>query len=75
MKSKTIQYKCDECGLITVESKMLNAPHPFDALEYVSSCPQCLSIGPFLQVCDEPECREVVFSYRDKCAKHYAEDL
>ena len=55
--AKTWKYRCDECGWRGEEKQFLRAPNPFKPRSEVFGCPVCKTIGEFVNVCDEPGCK------------------
>ena len=82
-KTKDREWRCKECDEITLESKFLEAPNPFEADQTIIGCPVCKSVGScsFTLICDEPDCTHDVTAgfpvnegfggYRQTCSEHY----
>ena len=75
---KTIyHWKCEECDWRGQDGDLLRAPNPFDATAKIVGCPRCKEVQCFINMCDEPGCREEASSgwlsddgYRRTCHKH-----
>ena len=74
------RWKCNNCGVITFETKLLRISSPFDIDDILVACPQCKFINDFYEICDEPGCVEeaccgfpddILGGYRRTCYKHY----
>jgi len=50
------EWRCRECGTVTLETELLTAPSPFDAADTLTACPECKEVNDFYEVCDEPGC-------------------
>lgn len=77
---KDIYYKCESCFDVFEGSKLLEAVSPFDPVNMIYGCPKCKDINTFIQVCDEPHCKNVATcgtpteqGYRHVCGNHYRE--
>jgi rubredoxin len=71
------KWKCEECGQITPDSKLLRAPNPFTQLETLIGCPHCKAASRFFLACDVEGCCEAVTGgfpsaagYRLTCGAH-----
>ena len=83
-RAETKQWRCRDCGDISLEGDLLSAINPFDAGRTIVGCPQCKSVGDFEEVCDEPGCcneaacgfpteeGDEFGGYRRTCHVHYS---
>ena len=72
---------CNECYWRGHESKILNAPNPFDIDDTIIGCPVCKSVDSLECVCDESKCYSRVScgtptpdGYRNTCGNHKPKD-
>lgn len=76
-------WGCKNCGWIGKNKDLLCAPNPFltgekfPTPEEILGCPKCKSVENFVNVCDEPGCRDesscgfpTTSGYRRTCSKH-----
>lgn len=55
-KDEDKQWRCTECGTISLEDNLLRAKNPFDEADWIVGCPNCKSVEEFEEICDEPGC-------------------
>ena len=75
-------WRCEECGQASEQSKILTAPNPFDPADTIFGCPNCKEVGSFRQVCQVKDCEDDAtcgsplfrgFRYAFLCGKHFGE--
>ena len=55
-KDENRQWRCLECGEISLQTELLTAPSPFDEADIITGCPKCKGVEGFKEICDEPGC-------------------
>jgi hypothetical protein len=56
MKERTPKFKCETCGVISLETELLTAVSPFRDDDHITACPACRWTGEFSEVCDREGC-------------------
>jgi predicted nucleic acid-binding Zn-ribbon protein len=81
MTRKNVErWQCNDCGEIYDDPELLTAPNPFDDSLIIVGCPNCKSVGDFMEICDEPNCNRPAScgfptpdGYRRTCGDHMRE--
>ena len=50
------QWRCRECGCISLGIDLLRAQNPFGILDTVVGCPECKDVCDFDEICDDGGC-------------------
>lgn len=53
---KDRNWRCEFCMAVSVESKLLRGPNPFDAEDELIGCPSCKSVEGFIELCEIEGC-------------------
>ncbi len=75
-----MRWLCENCGTVTDDADLLQAPSPFDPATEMTGCPKCKAHDEFraaCAVCDRPACggRSDTESglYQALCRHHYGQ--
>jgi hypothetical protein len=71
-----MRWLCENCGTVTADADLLQAPSPFDPATEMTGCPGCKAHDEFRAACafcDRPACggRNVDGVYQMLCDRHY----
>lgn len=58
MSNEPTKWGCMECSWHGVQSDLLTAPSPFEPMDIISGCPECLFSGGLVLLCEKPGCFE-----------------
>lgn len=70
-------WRCKVCGWSGMAEQFLTAPNPFNAVDTINGCPNCLEVSEVEMLCDMPDCKQAVScgtptpsGYRNTCSEH-----
>jgi hypothetical protein len=75
--TRAVLWRCTDCGETCTDATMLKAANPFGGHGEVMGCPHCKEVPEFINMCDEPGCRQQAgcgwpspSGYRRTCGAH-----